>query len=948
MEQKLYHFFRRIRQEHYYRVTFVAVFLAAVLAFSFAGLMPGGSRGIFTCDMYGQYYAFLKGLHRMVWEGQAWDYSLSLGFGMGLSGWIAYYLMSPFCLIVLLLPESMLTFGIMLMILLKLAVAGSVFTWFLQKVLKTEGTETIYCGILYAFCGYAVNYYFVIMWLDALILLPVVLYQAKKLADGKKMTGFVLSLSILFLDQYYMAYIIGIFTFAAFTGYCIFHKKQKKTFLRFFAGVLWAFAISAFFMLPTILSMRSRLGTDAADWELFKFSLDPFRFLDQLFLDSYTTVQDGMPLIYCGLSTVLVVPLYFGNRSIPGKERRQAGIALGLLYLVMLFPLTDVLMHIGSRPTWFHYRYSFLFSFVLLILLCRQLSFMKQEKTAEEKKGQKRKLFCTAAAGIGFLLVLYIVVLLLRQNGYPDASDFTDTTGILDMNLRKLLLNAAFLSVLVLVWVKMKKQEERKLVCYLLLVTEVVVHVMTMAGHMEAELGFQIPETIAAYEKTLTEQLVELSGEERTQYRLVKNYHATYNDSIAHGYRGYESFCSVYSDPVSRLLAGMGAWVNWWEYHDLGLTELSSSVFNIGYRLHGKDENYFAAALPAKEQEPYIERLPYAMPVGVFASDALRSVEMKEQDGSYDVVENHKRVLAGFTGNERYQDFVEKLDLKKAECILENVEKQEEKTEEQMTCYRRKDKEKEAYIEYRFTVPAECSAYYYFDVGSLRQPLIITTSMKSGVDSLRLGPQDAQVSYNVQLCEGESPATESPAAESSATESDATESSATESSATESPATESSISEDREVYVRISFGEEQEFCVRNETLFTIDTDRYQEAYRTIMEHPLQVDSMEAGKLTGTITAEQDGLLFVSLPYEEGWTAFVDGTPVSVEPVLADAMLGVPLSAGTHKVTLIYETPGKTAGGILSIAGILLWLAAAAIHPKHLGFWKQSEECRRKK
>lgn len=901
MEQKLYHFFYQIKKEHYYRVTFVAVLLISFLGFSFAGLMPGGSKGIFTCDMYGQYYAFLKGLRRMVWEGASFRYSFELGFGMGLAGWLSYYLMSPFNLIIILLPESMLSFGIMCMILLKLSVAGGVFTWFLQKVLKQKGTETIYCGILYALCGYAVNYYFVIMWLDALILLPIVLYQAKQLADEGKMLGFVISLAVLFLDNYYMAYMIGIFTFAVFVGYRSYQKKKagdskaegKKAaffvYLKFFLSVIWAFAISAFLMIPTVLSMMSRLGADASDWELFAFSLDPFRFVNNLFLDSYTTIESGMPLIYCGLMTVLMVPLYFMNRRIPKKEKTFAIIALVGLYLVMLIPLTDVLMHIGSRPTWFHYRYSFLFSFVLLILLCRQLSFLK-EMEAKDKK----RIGCVTGVVIGFLVVLYLVVLILSCAGYEAVADFTEPVGFLDMNAGKLLLNVGFLLALCFIIIKVKKKEEKKFACYMLLTAELVVHVMTTAGHMNEELGFQMPENIAAYEATLGKQLDELPEEELLQYRLLKNYHATYNDSVAQGYRGYESFCSVYSDSLRQVLEGLGAWVNWWEYHDLGITELTGSILNIGYRLHDKNEDMFAISSSLEIEEPYIEKMPYALPIGVMASEQLQSVTMEKQNGEYDIVENHRKVLAAFTGTDEYDDCIRRIDQKEITCRLDNVERILTEDGTGDTCYRKINPAKDSFIEYRVTVPDHCSAYYYFDVGNKRQKLTIGTSMESGADSIWLDGENTQVSYNVQMSKGES----------------------------------ESSGGTKEVSVTINFEEEEEFRVQNETFFMIDVSKYEQAYQKLKGHTLEIEQIEDGMLAGKVEAEEDRLLFLSIPYESGWKVFVDGEEKEVIPVLADSMIGVPVEEGEHDVKLVYKMPGKKVGIILSLAAILLWIICA--------------------
>ena len=63
-------------------------------------------------------------------------------------------------------------------------------------------------------------------------------------------------------------------------------------------------------------------------------------------------------------------------------------------------------------------------------------------------------------------------------------------------------------------------------------------------------------------------------------------------------------------------------------------------------------------------------------------------------------------------------------------------------------------------------------------------------------------------------------------------------------------------------------------------------------------------------------------MFTSIPDEGGWTIKVDGQ--KVEPVkLANCLIGIPMSAGTHKVTMRFFNPGLALGIVLSIAGIII-------------------------
>lgn len=77
-------------------------------------------------------------------------------------------------------------------------------------------------------------------------------------------------------------------------------------------------------------------------------------------------------------------------------------------------------------------------------------------------------------------------------------------------------------------------------------------------------------------------------------------------------------------------------------------------------------------------------------------------------------------------------------------------------------------------------------------------------------------------------------------------------------------------------------------------------------------------------ISGTISADSDSFAFFAIPYEQGWSAVLDGEPV--ELVRADyGFTGFYVSAGEHTFTLTYDLPGLKTGGAAS----LICLAAAA-------------------
>ena len=92
-------------------------------------------------------------------------------------------------------------------------------------------------------------------------------------------------------------------------------------------------------------------------------------------------------------------------------------------------------------------------------------------------------------------------------------------------------------------------------------------------------------------------------------------------------------------------------------------------------------------------------------------------------------------------------------------------------------------------------------------------------------------------------------------------------------------------------------------------------------------------------LSGTVDAAEDGLFYTSIPYENGWRAYVDGVEVplaqtasaSSESVrLTDAVIAFPLTAGQHTVELRYTAPGLKTGAIISGVSLGLFLLLALL------------------
>ncbi|RRF96738.1 MAG: hypothetical protein DUD27_03780 [Lachnospiraceae bacterium] len=73
---------------------------------------------------------------------------------------------------------------------------------------------------------------------------------------------------------------------------------------------------------------------------------------------------------------------------------------------------------------------------------------------------------------------------------------------------------------------------------------------------------------------------------------------------------------------------------------------------------------------------------------------------------------------------------------------------------------------------------------------------------------------------------------------------------------------------------------------------------------------------------GSLSNGQD--IFTSIPYDKGFSAAVDGKPVSVQKTkLGFLSLSGDWNTGKHRIVITYQAPGKRTGMIISLAGLIM-------------------------
>jgi len=99
---------------------------------------------------------------------------------------------------------------------------------------------------------------------------------------------------------------------------------------------------------------------------------------------------------------------------------------------------------------------------------------------------------------------------------------------------------------------------------------------------------------------------------------------------------------------------------------------------------------------------------------------------------------------------------------------------------------------------------------------------------------------------------------------------------------------------------------------------------YRQLVDSLRKDTLTIAQHTQNQIKGIIKLENDKMLFLSIPFDMGWHALVDGKTQKLE-LINMGFMGLPLTKGTHNVELFYKPPYIVEGGIVSAISISILL-----------------------
>ncbi len=847
------------------------------------GIHPFGNGTVLVLDLNGQYVYFYEALRNAVYGEGSFLYTFFRGLGGEFMGMYAYYLASPLSYIVALFPQSGILEALLVIILLKTGLCGLSFGFYLHKnTAHPNKIITVTFSVLYALSAYAVVYQNNIMWLDALIWLPLLTYSIEHLIKNRRYKLFVISLALTIMSNYYIGYMVCIYVMLYFFYYCFAnsyeflnpHKESRhlfRSFLRIFLYSVLALAIAAVIILGAYYSLG--FGKDdfsSPNWG-FKTKFELLDFFTKFLPGSYDTVRpEGLPYVYCGILPLLLVPAYFLTKKIKAREKVAAVLFIAIFVLSFVVHPLDLIWHGFQAPNWLNYRYSFMLIFFLLILAYKGYGNLKQV-------GEK---FIVCMGG---LIVLFTLICSKMEfKTYVESK-----SKLLELETVWLTLIATVALISLLACLIRAKSAFRRSVFSGILAGVVCLEIFCSSVACMNQLnGDVLYSTYSSYNnfvggmRPIVNQVKE---NDPGFYRMEKINHRKYNDNMALGIRGLSNSTSTLNAETIAFLNNMGYTARSHLSQYRGGTPVNDSLLGIKYLIDNSESqklvNFYQPSVSKGNYTAYHN--PYALSVAYGVANETKDLDLSDYDTYFDRLNAMVDTMLGT--NDTTQVFrpvdhtVDVLDCKTT-------------TTSSTITYRIEEEDQPASVNFKFTAPYSGEYYFYPENRAVTESKLFINHEER--EKAYLG-KDTNTIYSLGWFEsGES------------------------------------------VQVTLQFESGSLVLERHYDYFWyIDRATFDSAFQSLQSNPQFVinDEYTEDHLTGTIhTKQENQMIQTTIPYDEGWKVYVDGQITEIYKTM-DALIAFDITAvGEHTLELKYRPTAITLGSVISVIATLLFVALCVL------------------
>ncbi len=517
-------------------LSFIIPFLIMLIVFIKAGMHPAGDNQILVIDCWHQYFPFISEMQDKLQNGGSLLYSLRSGWGQNFLGIMSYYTASPLNFLALLIPEAYIRDFLALFVCIKIGCAGLFMGMFLKNVFKRNDFSIVLFSIPYALCAYLMGYYWNIMWLDTVALMPLVALGVHYLIKDGKFKLYTISLAVAFFSNFYIGFFLCIFIALFFIAEVICSKYGIKTILKRLWQVLLfsvtGIALTAILILPAYLALKATYsGGNTSFPSQINFYKDFRDVLANLLAFRTPSNIEGLPNLYCSLLAVIMIGVHALSKKIPIREKIVVLVFLTFLIVSCNNNILDFIWHGFHFTNQIPFRFSFIFAFVLIIVAYRAFTQLDHVSWFH--------IAGAIAAAAGIIVIGYFS---------KDANK--------NLLINNISLALAYLALITVLLIKFKFINTKTI--SIIMIIPMVVETYACASKGVDKVGSSAYSTYYASNDEVQELLLKTKPANDDFYRTEMSKWYTINDPCLYRYYGISQFSSMSDVSVSNYMENIG------------------------------------------------------------------------------------------------------------------------------------------------------------------------------------------------------------------------------------------------------------------------------------------------------------------------------------------------------------------------------------------------------
>ncbi len=922
---------------------------------------PFGNGSVLILDLNGQYVYFFEALRKAIYGDASFLYTWMGTLGGEFIGIYAYYIASPLSYIVALFPETAMTEAILVIELLKCGLSGLTMAYYLKKTRpKANEMITISIAVMYALCSYAIVMAHNTMWIDALLLLPLIVYGLEMLINKGRFVLFTVSLALSILSNFYIGYMTCIFVFVYFFYYYFFASDGYNNFtgerghfikslIRVGVAAVAAILIACVIIIPTAYSLTLGKTTfSKTDWS-FSFKFTPIDFIMKLFIASFDTVRpEGLPFIYCGMLTLILIPIFFISKRISKRQKIGAACILSFFFLSMIISPLDLIWHGFQNPNWLNHRYSFMLSFVMLTLAHRAFELFHTVKL-------KKTLIIASVWGALVILCSFFTKDQFFKNFARQETLF-------------ILIPIFFLVLYVAAHHFLLKERFNKAARSSLLTTlaiiicfEMFIGCLLNTTSLNDDVTFspkytgEVAPGLEGYDNFLDKMrpvVNEIQENDTSFYRMEQEIYRKACDNFALNIRGVTGSTSTLNAKTIKFLNNLGfvAHSQWSRYK--GSTSVADSLLGIKYIITAstKDQNdYYLTDLVEKEYDEnkylYYYRNIYALSIAYMSSEDIKDYNIYDSTSPFVTMNNLITALLGEDETvEVFKEIEYTFDYDKDKTRY-NETLSGQKSEQYVEVLYDKDGnpipdlDENGNIQYKdngeIKYKTENTPYHTFTMKNADEESIITFTITMPSD---INPQ-TEIFFTLPTKYNRTCKWTFTSPNLAGGETDTVVTGDCFENETDCIQSLGLLNPNSTATLEVKINKTNDDPTQNQLyidassntgiFYYVDEDLYKDVMTRLAEGNFNIEEYTETSFKGTVTAsEGKTTMFTTIPYEKYWDVKVDGKSVETYSTCAALLAFDVGSEGQHTIEIVYNSKALKTGAIMTLAGLVILVSWA--------------------